>query len=470
MIKLPHAFVCRRLLALGLIICSSGCVVPPKRPAGSSRDHTFITYWPLPTKSNQLKLAIKDNIDMRDAVTTAGSEYLAKNSLPAARDAACLAIARERGVHIVGKVNLSEFAVAPSGINDYFGTPPNPFSGFRKLIPGGSSCGSAYAVATGKADIAFGTDTGGSVRVPAACCGVVGLKTTFGLVSLKGVFPISPQHLDTVGPLARDVAGVARGMDLLQRGFAARYAAAVQNRPSGKTIKIGRLVLRGTDPKIDQAVDDALALAGFEVIILEDALRVKWEQAHKDGITIAAAGAWISDRTFSTKLGVSARTRSIIVAGGVAYSTLYRAALARQADWQRTLRQVFKQVDFIALPTLQTLPPPMPPTLRVDLLKAKAEIANLQNINAAEMALNPVKTLVSGIPATGLRLLGIDLFEAKMLNLQNTIAVNFAGNPALALPVPLPRGRIPVTSLQLIGPPLSEAELLATGHLIEASR
>ncbi|MDZ4405376.1 amidase [Prosthecobacter sp.] len=465
MLKPLHALASWLLLALGLIVCSSGCVVPPKRPAGSSRDHTFIAYWPPPRNSQRLKLAIKDNIDMRGVVTTAGSEHLARNSPPAARDAACLAIARQRGVHIVGKVNLSEFAVAPSGINDYFGTPANPFNSWRKYVPGGSSCGSACAVAAGKADIAFGTDTGGSVRVPAACCGVVGLKTTFGLVSLKGVFPISPQHLDTVGPLALDVAGVARGMDLLQRGFAARYAAAVKNRPAAKAIKIGRLVLRGTDPKIDQAVDDALARAGFEVIILEDALRVKWEQAHKDGTTIAAAGAWISDRQFSAKLGVSARTRSIIFVGGVAYSTQYHAALARQADWRRTLRQVFKQVDFIALPTLQAPPPPMPPTLRVDLLRAEAEIANLQNINA----LNPLKVL-SDVPATGLRLLGIDLFEAKMLNLQNTVAVNFAGNPALALPVPLPRGRVPVTSLQLIGPPLSEAELLATGRLIEASR
>src|SRR6187399_3286697 len=174
----------------------SGCAMLSKKS-----DATFITYWPPPAGSQQLKLAVKDNIDMQGVVTTAGSEYLATNRSPAARDAACLAIARQRGVHIVGKVNLSEFAVAPSGINDYFGTPANPFNGWRKLIPGGSSCGSARAVATGKADIAFGTDTAGSVRVPAACCGVVGLKTTFGLVSLAGVFPIEPEHLDTIGPM-----------------------------------------------------------------------------------------------------------------------------------------------------------------------------------------------------------------------------------------------------------------------------
>jgi amidase len=141
---------------------------------------------------------------MKGLVTTAGSEYFAKTSPPATGDAECLAIARERNVRIIGKTNLSEFAVAPSGLNEYFGTPKNPFSKWRKFIPGGSSSGSAVAVARGMADVAFGTDTAGSIRVPAACCGIVGLKTTFGLISLKSVLPIDPNHLDTVGPMAKD--------------------------------------------------------------------------------------------------------------------------------------------------------------------------------------------------------------------------------------------------------------------------
>jgi Asp-tRNA(Asn)/Glu-tRNA(Gln) amidotransferase A subunit family amidase len=124
-------------------------------------------------------------------------------------------------------------------------------------------------------------------------------------------------------------------------------------------------------------------------------------------------------------------------------------------------------VDFIALPTLQAPPPRFPPTLRVDLLKAQVHVSNLQNADALHLALHPLEA-VSFVPATGLRLLGIDLFEADMLKLQNTVAVNLAGNPALAMPIPVRHGRVPVTSLQLIGPPLSEAELLATGRLIEA--
>ncbi len=445
------------MLALGA--CST--------PNGGSVRSTFIAYWPPPKNDQRLRLAVKDNIDVKGVVTTAGSEYLSKTSPPAARDAECLDIARRRNVQIVGKANLSEFAVAPSGINDYFGTPKNPYDGWRKLIPGGSSSGSAEAVASGLADVAFGTDTAGSVRVPAACSGIVGLKTTFGLVSLKGVYPVEPEHLDTVGPMAKDVAGVVRGMDLLQNGFTARYEAAVAAKPSTTVIRIGRLSLSGTDPRIDRAVDEALAKAQFQVVTLDDTFKAKWEQAQKDGTTVAAAGAWISNRDYSNKLGVSARTKSILLVGAVAYTTTYREALARRAKWQGTLREVFKKVDFIALPTLQALPPKIPPSLKLDLLKAQAGVSNLQN-TVASVAENPAGTILS-LPVTGLQLLGIDLLEAQLLNLQNTAAVNFAGNPALAIPIRVHRGSTPVTSLQLVGRPFSEAELLNAGRLIEAA-
>lgn len=439
-----------------------------------SSNPIFIDYWPPPKGDQRLRLALKDNIDVRGVVTTAGSEFLSKTRPPAAHDAKCLAIARQRNVRIVGKTNLSEFAIAPSGINDYFGTPKNPYNGWhqligwRKLIPGGSSSGSAEAVADGLADVAFGTDTAGSVRVPAACSGIVGLKTTFGLVSLKGVFPVEPKHLDTVGPMAKDVARVVQGMDLLQDGFATRYEEAVAANPSAKTIKIGRLTLSGTDHRIDRAVDEALAKAQFQVVALDDAFKAKWEQAQRDGTAIAAAGAWLSDRKYGNKLGVSARTRSILLVGAVDYTTTYRQALARRPQWQRTLREVFKKVDFIALPTLQTLPPKIPPSLKLDLLKARAGVSNVQN-TAVNIAENPVGAILS-LPVTGLQLLGIDLLEAQMLNLQNTAAVNFAGNPALAIPIPVHHGSTPVTSLQLVGPRLSEAELLNAGRLIESKR
>jgi len=414
------------LIAFLLIIGFSGCAILQRQPASDSYDHAFIHYWATAKESKRLRLAVKDLIDMKGVVTTAGSEYVAETSPPATSDAACLMISRARNVQIVGKTNLSEFAVAPSGVNDFFGTPRSPLSKNRKLIPGGSSCGSAVAVANGLADVAFGTDTAGSIRVPAACCGIVGLKTTFGLVSLQGVFPIEPEHLDTVGPMGKDVDHVVQGMDLLQNGFAARYRAAIAAKPSATKIRIGRLYLSGTDPKIDQAIDDALVGAQFQVIPLDQVFKEKWNRAEKDGITLAAAGAYISDRKYFDKLmGVSARTKAIIALGAFDFATNYQNSLRRQVAWQQALDQIFRRVDFIALPTLQKLPPRIPM---------------------------------------------LALSEMQVLHLQNTVAVNFAGNPALAIPIPLNDNIVPVTSLQLIGPKLSEANLLNAGRLIEATR
>lgn len=387
--------------------------------------HAFISYWP-PKGNPGIRLAIKDNIDMKGIVTTAGSEYFAKHNAPAGKDAACLAIARSRGVDIVGKTNLSEFALAPSGYNEYYGTPKSPLSRFRKLIPGGSSCGSAVAVARNLADVSFGTDTAGSVRVPAACCGVVGLKTTFGLVPIGGVYPIEPKHLDTVGPIGKDIAFTVKGMDLLESGFSGKYETAKAAKPSGSSIRVGRLRLKGTDADIDRAVDDALRRAGFQVVTLDDKFREAWDQAKADGDAVAAGGAWVTDAQYLSKPDISARTKAVIIVGRVLYPGRYRQALQREAAWRKTLARIFREVDLIALPTLQKPPPPIPLDLHLGIL------------------------------------------EAAILNLQNTVAVNFAGNPALAVPIPLYGEHPHVTSLQLVGPPRSEAQLLNAGRLVEA--
>lgn len=413
------------LAGVVVALLGGGCSVLPRfSSAKAPGNHAFIVYWPPAKDSGKLRLAVKDNIDVKGVVTSAGSEYFAKHHPPAAKDAACLAIARRRNVAFVGKTNLSEFAAAPSGCNDYFGTPKNPLTK-DKLIPGGSSCGSAIAVATGMADVALGTDTAGSIRIPAACCGVVGLKTTHALISLDGVFPIEPEHLDTVGPLAKDIEHAALGMDLLQEGFADRYAAAKAARPTGDRIRVGRLILEGTDPKIEEAVDEALAKAGFQIVLLGDNFKKKWEDATADGSAVAAAGTWMSGKEYRFKPGVSGRTKSIILVGQIDYITKYDNPVARQAAWQRVLRKMFEQVDIIALPTLKSTPPRM------------------------GLSFSP------------------GLFEKKVLNLANTVAINFSGNPALAMPIPLRRGNVPVTSLQLIGPRKSEAELLNAGRLVE---
>ena len=228
--------------------------------------------------------------------------------------------------------------------------------------------------------------------------------------------------MDTVGPMGKDIAHVVEGMDLLERGFQEQYESAVS---SAGEIRIGRLYVSGTDPKIDQAIDSALTQAHFRVVPLGRSFKAAWEQAESDATTVAEAGAWITDSKYLSKPEVGGKVKAAIALGEVEYTTNYKNALSRQAAWRRALRQAFAHVDLIALPTLKKLPPRVP--------------------------------LVGGTP----------VFEVLVLGLENTAAVNYAGNPALAMPVPVDDNDIPVTSLQLIGPRLSEARLLSAGHLIE---
>jgi amidase len=394
-------------------------------PSGGQRpdNNAFISYRASAQDRPGLRLAVKDLIDMKGEVTSAGSEYLAKTNPPAKRDAECMAIARERNVNIVGKTNLTEFGITVSGRNGYFGTPVNRLDGKHKFIPGGSSSGSAVAVASGQADVAFGTDTGGSIRVPAACCGVYGLKTTYGLVSTKGVFPISAKHLDTVGPMAADIPRLVEGMDLLQRGFKGRYAATVARNPSARQIRIGRLYIPGTDPSIDRAIDELLRAKGFRIVRLDDNFARKWAQADADGAVIATGDAYKNDSKYTNNLQVDSNTRAVLAKGAIDNAVAYDAAVKRKAAWKRDLARMFRKVDFIATPTLKILPP-RKPFWR-----------------------------------------SMSFFELYVFNSQNTVAVNFAGNPALAMPVEMADSDIP-TSLQLVGPPRSEAELLNAGRLL----
>ena len=422
--KYSFQFVPPLLASLLVPVMFHGCALPLGPKASVTRDHAFITYSPVRSDSGKLRLAVKDIIDMKGEVTTAGSQYLAKNAPPAKRDARCLRSARQSNVQIVGKTNLTEFALGTTGMNEYFGTPINPLN--RRRIPGGSSSGSAVAVGNDEADVAFGSDTAGSVRVPAACCGILGLKTTYGLVSLDGVFPLSPKHLDTIGPMAKDVPHLVKGMDLLDPGFSVRYAAAKARAASAKQIKLGRLYVPGTDAKIEEAIDRALRAAGFRVVRLDERFKTQWDQAQTNGSTVAVADSWLSDRQYLGKLGVSLTTQATIRLGEVQYNTAYKGALDARAGWRRTLARVFDDVDFIALPTLKALPPHK-------LFFERSAV-----------------------------------FEARALASQNTVAVNYAGNPAIAVPIPFPKDGFPVTSLQLIGPRFSEAGLVNAARLITA--
>jgi aspartyl-tRNA(Asn)/glutamyl-tRNA(Gln) amidotransferase subunit A len=157
-----------------------------------------------------IPLAVKDLFDTAGLVTTYGSALFATH-VPE-RTASAVAALESAGFGVVGKTNLHEFAYGTTSENPHFGVVPNPAAPGR--VAGGSSGGSAAALRFGAADVALGTDTGGSIRIPAACCGVVGFKPSYGLVSLEGCFPLAPSF-DHAGPMARDVAGCERALQAL---------------------------------------------------------------------------------------------------------------------------------------------------------------------------------------------------------------------------------------------------------------
>src|SRR5450830_1092626 len=149
----------------------------------------------------------KDLFDVAGEVTRAGSKVLAEEGKPAAADAPVVRRLRSGGAVIVAKTNMTEFAFSGVGINPHYGTPGNPAD--HKRIPGGSTSGGAVAVADGMCEIAIGSDTGGSTRIPGALCGLVGFKPSRQRISTAGAFPLS-QTMDSIGPIARSVIDCAQ--------------------------------------------------------------------------------------------------------------------------------------------------------------------------------------------------------------------------------------------------------------------
>ncbi|MGD0603896.1 MAG: amidase [Streptosporangiaceae bacterium] len=347
------------------------------------------------------RLAVKDCIDIEGLLTTAGCQAVAEQAKPAAQDAAVVAAARRSGARIVGKTNLSELCWSAVGTNPWSGTPVNPLDAGR--IPGGSSSGSAVAVATGQADVALGTDTGGSVRIPAACCGIAGLKTTWGRVPVPGVYPLAPS-MDTVGPLGADVAAVELGMRLIEPGFTAGACE----------LAVGRL-RPAAARQTDAAVDAALAAAGVRITDVTGLDLPAAASAADVIIDVEAyrANEYLMPRfdQLSERIQGNMRESAAITADRLAEANQVRQAVR---DW---FSATLGRYPFVALPTLLGPPP---------------------------------------------------RFGERMSLIQLTAPANLAGLPALSLPVPGGAAGLPA-SLQLIGPPGGEEQLIALGRVIEAA-
>ncbi|WP_411339334.1 amidase [Sphingopyxis sp. J-6] len=387
-------------------------------------------------------IALKDNIDTADAPTTNASALL-KDHVPA-QDAHVVRRLREAGAIIVAKANLAEFAVSPTNATSHYGPVRNPWH--EEHVSGGSSGGSGAAVAAGMCFGALGTDSGGSVRIPSAWCGVVGLKPTAGLVSNGGAGP-GIAILDTIGPIARTVEDVAlllgamTGYDPFDPASVERPRedyAAVPGRPVS-ALRIGvprRPFFDGLDPEVAGAVDTALKTLATIAGSVRD-VDFRWGDLPEGAFTAPDLLSYHS-RPFAERPGAyQTRTRNIMQMltemlddpkGGSPSRKLgeHVAMIRSIAQRQRTIDAAFDGFDVLVLPTTKTLPP-------------------------------TVKAAVASEYGPGVE---------PLFSIENTMIFNLVGLPALSVPCGLSKDGLPI-GLTIAGPRFSEAKLLALGAAYE---
>jgi len=369
-------------------------------------------------------ITVKDLILTRGMRTTAGSRTFGEGLAPT-RDAPLIRRLRRAGAVLLGKNNLHELAMGVTTVNEHFGPSHNPWD--RARVAGGSSGGSAVAVAAGLGAVSIGTDTRGSIRIPAACCGVTGFKPSFGVVDTTGVVPLAPT-LDHVGPIARSVEDAALVLGVLS-GWprrAARWLYAVDTPPErGFRVGLCEWFFRDIDGDVEGLVRQAAAVFSGNGFPLEPVEIPGLGEAHRASgtITSAEALAFHAERLASNPAGIGPLIRARLEQGrGLTAVDYVRAAQVRALVTAAFL-EAFKRVDLLLAPTLPALPPP---------------------IGESEVRIN-------GTPA-GL----LDAFTRL-----NSVA-NMAGLPALSLPCGYTGEGLPV-GLQLIAAPNRDDLVLALG-------
>jgi aspartyl-tRNA(Asn)/glutamyl-tRNA(Gln) amidotransferase subunit A len=371
-----------------------------------------------------LPVSLKDLYDVAGDVTRAGSKLLA-GAPPAKQDAAAVARLRAAGAVFVGRTNMVEFAFGTTGLNPHYGTPRNPWDRKTGRVPGGSSSGAAVAQADGMCVMALGSDTRGSIRQPAALCGVVGWKPTQRRVPLDGAFPLS-YTLDTVGPLANTVACCA-AYDAVLAGEAPAPLAA----PSAKGLRL--LVPRGSlledlDAEVGRAFDAALnRLSAAGAVITDMAVPAFDRQAEyfKNGGFVGAE-AYAIHRRWQERLGeYDPRIAKRVLFGKEIGAADYVDLTRMRAEYMREVGVLAAPYDAMLMPTTPTIAPPI------------AEVDKSDE----------------------------DYFRWNFRILRNVGVVNFLDGCAVTLPCHVP-GSAPV-GLSVFGAALSDARVLAAAAAIE---
>jgi aspartyl-tRNA(Asn)/glutamyl-tRNA(Gln) amidotransferase subunit A len=352
-----------------------------------------------------IALGVKDLFDTAGLVTTYGSAIF-RDHVPE-RTAEAVRRLEEAGYAVVGKTNLHEFAYGITSENEHFGDVVNPLD--RSRIPGGSSGGSAAALAAGLCYAALGTDSAGSIRLPAACCGVVGFKPTWGLVPVDGVFPLAPSF-DTAGPMARSVPECVAMLEALAPGFRAAEVGSLDE------LSVGVAWLDAAEPLVRRRVEDAVGLC-------PRLQPLDFPPSPDPGPAFMREVADVHRNLFAEhrdKYGSSVRVK-VERCLTLPESKAIEAAAARQAYGAQALAAL-ADVDLLVTPTMAFVAPPV------------------------------------GIGDLALR--------ERVIRL--TFPFSALGWPALALPCGPAEHGLPA-SLQLVGRPGDDGLVLAAGALLERS-
>lgn len=304
-----------------------------------------------------IPVSAKDLFDLAGEVTTAGSKVL-KDAAPARADAVSIVRLRAAGMIVIGRTNMTEFAYSGVGLNPHYGTPRSPYDRKTGRIPGGSSSGAGVSVADGMVSLGIGTDTGGSCRIPASYCGVVGYKPSHGRVPLAGAYPLS-FSLDSIGPLANSVACCAVADALM----AADWDGVVPDRqaPSLRLAVLKDFVLDGLEAPVAGAFERALAAMGKAGASFRDMAfpELRDLPAINSRGGILAAEAWHHHRARMAAHGASydPRVYNRIANAETISAADYLDCIDRRREMIRVFSERFQGSDAVILPTTLNTPP-----------------------------------------------------------------------------------------------------------------
>jgi aspartyl-tRNA(Asn)/glutamyl-tRNA(Gln) amidotransferase subunit A len=359
-----------------------------------------------------LAVSVKDLFDVAGEPTPAGSRVLA-DAAPAGQDCPAVARLKAAGAVVIGRTNMSEFAFSGVGTNPHFGTPANPADPGTPRIPGGSSSGAAVSVATGAAFIGLGSDTGGSIRIPAALCGIVGFKNTARLTPAQGALPLSTT-LDTVSAMTRSVRDAILAHEVLSGRSVARDRLPL----SGYRLAVVRTsMLDGLDQTVAVAFERALvalrqAGASIEHVALEE-IRNLGQLQSLGGFTAAESYAWHRPLLERAADGYDPRVRFRIERGAAMKAWEYIDLFRAREAWIAAVHARLAGFDAVLSPTVAIVAPPI-----VDVAPA------------------------SGVDAAQDEARDKEFFRVNALLLRNTSVVNMLDGCALSIPCHV-RGELP---------------------------